>query len=95
MTWMGHDMAGPMPGMASDDEVAGLETLPPAEMDLAFLELMIRHHRGALDMAAYATQHAKIDFVRTMARFMATGQQGEIDTMLRMQTERAPAAEST
>jgi len=45
MAWMGHEMTGPMPGMATDEEVASLETLPPADMDREFLRLMIAHHR--------------------------------------------------
>jgi uncharacterized protein (DUF305 family) len=47
MSWMGHGMSGPMIGMATDEEVASLETLPPAEMDRTFLQLMIGHHKGA------------------------------------------------
>lgn len=88
MAWMGHGMEGPMPGMATDEEVASLETLAPAEMDRTFLRLMIAHHKGALDMAAYAAENAGESLVRTIARAMATSQSGEIKTMEAMLTER-------
>ena len=88
MAWMGHEMTGPMPGMATDEEVASLETLPPADMDREFLRLMIAHHKGATDMATYAAQNAEEDLVRTVARSMAETQSFEITTMEQMLTER-------
>ena len=39
-----------MPGMASEDEMSGLEQARATEFDRLFLELMITHHRGALTM---------------------------------------------
>jgi uncharacterized protein (DUF305 family) len=88
MAWMGHEMTGPMPGMATDEEVASLETLPPADMDREFLRLMIAHHKGATDMATYTAQNAEVDLVRTVARSMAETQSFEITTMEQMLTER-------
>jgi uncharacterized protein (DUF305 family) len=88
MAWMGHEMTGPMPGMATDEEVASLETLPPADMDREFLRLMIAHHKGATDMATYTAQNAEEDLVRTVARSMAETQSFEITTMEQMLTER-------
>jgi uncharacterized protein (DUF305 family) len=88
MAWMGHEMTGPMPGMATDEEVGSLETLPPADMDREFLRLMIAHHKGATDMATYTAQNAEEDLVRTVARSMAESQSFEITTMEQMLTER-------
>jgi uncharacterized protein (DUF305 family) len=88
MAWMGHEMTGPMPGMATDEEVGSLETLPPADMDREFLRLMIAHHKGATDMATYTAQNAEEDLVRTVARSMAETQSFEITTMEQMLTER-------
>jgi uncharacterized protein (DUF305 family) len=45
MAWMGH--SGAMPGMASQEELASLRTLPAGELEEQFLRLMIRHHAGA------------------------------------------------
>jgi uncharacterized protein (DUF305 family) len=86
MTWMGH--SGPMPGMATEEEVASLKSLPPADMDREFLRLMIAHHKGATDMANYASQNAEEELVRTVARSMAETQSFEINTMEQMLTER-------
>jgi uncharacterized protein (DUF305 family) len=45
----GADHAG-MPGMATPEEMARLAASTGAEFDRLFLELMIRHHEGALVM---------------------------------------------
>ena len=45
---MEHDML--MPGMMSDEQMAALEKSRGPEFDRLFLEGMIRHHQGAIDM---------------------------------------------
>ena len=40
-----------MEGMSQEEAMAELESLSGAEFDQRFLELMIAHHRGAVDMA--------------------------------------------
>jgi uncharacterized protein (DUF305 family) len=45
---MVHDML--MPGMLSDEEMAALDKARGPEFDRLFLEGMIRHHQGAIDM---------------------------------------------
>ncbi len=47
----GHDMAAP-PGLASPEEMARLAAASGPAFDRMFLELMIRHHQGALAMVA-------------------------------------------
>ena len=88
MAWMGHGGTGPMPGMAIEEEIARLETLPPADMDREFLRLMIIHHNGATEMATYAAQNAEEELVRTVARSMAETQSFEVNTMQQMLAER-------
>ena len=51
MAWMGHPMDGPMPGMATPEEINRLGELPPEEADALFLRLMIPHHQAAIPMA--------------------------------------------
>ena len=51
MTWMDHPTSGSMPGMATQEQLALLESLPQAEADILFLQLMIVHHRGGVMMA--------------------------------------------
>jgi uncharacterized protein (DUF305 family) len=95
MAWMGH--TGPMPGMATEDEIAALNNLPVAEMEEQFLRLMIRHHRGAVPMADAAAAEATSPEVATFAGKMSAGQQSEVDLMQSMLVERghAPEPEST
>lgn len=45
---MEHEML--MPGMMSDEQMAALEKARGPEFDRLFLEGMIRHHQGAIDM---------------------------------------------
>jgi uncharacterized protein (DUF305 family) len=86
MAWMGHD--GPMPGMATAEEMAALETLPVAEMEREFLQLMLAHHRGALEMASAGADHAESAEVAGLARNMYRGQKEEIALMERMLADR-------
>ena len=48
---MTDDEAREAMGMASADEIAALEAATGQEADCLFLELMIRHHEGAIPMA--------------------------------------------
>ncbi len=89
MAWMGHPIDGPMPGMATAEEMASLRALPPAEADIRFLELMIRHHKGGLHMAQSGIDLADQPVVRRLAEAMLMGQQSEIDAMERMLDEMA------
>lgn len=94
MAWMGrhagHAMPedGVMPGMATEDELAGLRELTGAAFDVEFLRLMIRHHQGGLDMAASAVEHAEVAAVRRLAATIAETQTAETTTMTELLTER-------
>lgn len=79
MGWMGHP-APPeeMTGMASDEELAALESATGREIDGAFLRLMTEHHRGGVHMAEAAIGRVRDDAVRALARRMARNQRTEI-----------------
>ena len=81
MTWMGHPTSGPMPGMATPEEVASLRTLSLAEMDVRFLQLMIPHHRAAVDMAEAILELTDRREVRTLASGVVESQAAEIEYM--------------
>jgi uncharacterized protein (DUF305 family) len=85
MSWMaghGHlSSNGLMPGMATPDQIAKLETMRGAALDVYFLQLMIYHHQGGIPMARYAEQHASVSYVRTMAASIVSAQSGEVITM--------------
>ena len=79
---------GVMPGMATDAELAKLRTLSGKELDVYFLQLMLRHHRGGTDMAQYAHDHAAQAAVRTLARSILVSQAAEMDQMKLMPAAR-------
>ncbi len=91
MGWMGHE--GPMPGMASDEQVAQLEVLPVPQLEEQFLRLMVRHHQGAVPMAAYAVEHASSPEVVRLARAMEQSQAAEIELMQGLLAQRGAAPE--
>lgn len=64
-----------MPGMAADEMA---EDVP---FDLAFIDSMIEHHRGAIDMAERAQVEAEQPELRAMARAVIDAQVGEIAQM--------------
>jgi len=91
MTWMSegaHDHAmaegGLMPGMATEDELAELRSLSGTAFDVRFLQLMIRHHQGGLEMATEGADHASVGVVRGLARSIAETQAAESTTMAQM-----------
>jgi uncharacterized protein (DUF305 family) len=105
MGWMaGHDhgangaesrMAvrpgGLMPGMATDVEIKRLRESTGKAQEILFCQLMIRHHRGGVDMAAYAARHAQRPEVRNLAQEMVDGQTYEITVLTGMLTQRGAA----
>jgi uncharacterized protein (DUF305 family) len=77
-----------MPGMATQAEISKLQTLTGKPLEVYFLQLMLRHHQGGLDMAQYGADHASEPYVRNAALKMAQAQSGEVVLMERMLRER-------
>lgn len=75
-----------MPGIASSDELNRLRELDGADADTLFLQLMIRHHEGALPMATFAARHAATSVVRDLAGLIVVEQTQEIARMQLLQT---------
>lgn len=70
---------GGMPGAASIDEINALEQITdPKQVDVLFLQYMIRHHQGGAPMLVYAAQHAETLVVRQAAWRMLIDQSKEI-----------------
>ncbi len=91
MTWMaghGHAAAtmtpGVMPGMASPDEMKRLDDAKGPAAEVLFLQLMIRHHEGGVEMAKGLLELAGRPEVRTLAQHIVDGQTAEIDLMKEM-----------
>lgn len=77
-----------MPGMASTDELNKLRKLSGAELDVYFLQLMLRHHEGGLEMAQYAAEHASKGYVRNLADKIVKSQEAESRLMKSMLAQR-------
>jgi uncharacterized protein (DUF305 family) len=73
----GHDMAG----MMSHDDMAKLEGSSGAEFDRRWLDLMIKHHEGAVEMAKTELDQGQDDNAKKLAQAVADGQQQEITEM--------------
>ena len=82
---MTDDEAREAMGMASADEIAALEAATGQEADCLFLELMIRHHEGAIPMAAAVIELGSEPRVLEVAGSIEAGQTAEIDAMKSMQ----------
>lgn len=85
MNGMEHDML--MPGMLNDEEMAALDRARGPEFDRLFLDGMIRHHQGAIDMVdvllkAYGA--AQDETVFKFANDVQADQSIEIDVMKKM-----------
>ena len=60
-----------MPGMATNKQLAQLAASKGVAFDRLFLQLMLRHHEGGIEMANYAEQHAQLPQVRAAAEGLA------------------------
>ena len=76
---MGHD-GHQMGGMLSDEELAKLETLKDKEFDQMFLESMIVHHEGAIQMTQMIVESSNKE-VKTLADNIISSQTKEIAEM--------------
>lgn len=86
MSWMphaGHGSSGAAMGMASTRDLQRLQSLRGKPLDVRYLQLMIRHHQGAVRMAKAAAEQAGQPYVRAFARSVVTGQSQEIAAMTR------------
>jgi uncharacterized protein (DUF305 family) len=91
MAWMEHmdhsqmhsdKEQGLMPGMASLPEMKQLGRARGRDFDILFLQLMMRHHAGGIEMARAAVEQANTSAVQGMALEMARTQTQENAVML-------------
>lgn len=82
---MGHegmDHGGmDMEGLSQEEAMGELESLSGAEFDQRFLELMIAHHRGAVDMAQAELDGGEDPQALDLAQKIIDDQQAEITEM--------------
>jgi uncharacterized protein (DUF305 family) len=81
MAWMGMQVTGLMPGMASQEQLDQLGDLNGVEADIRFLTLMIPHHQAGVAMARALLDRSDRPEVRTLAQAIVTAQENEIALM--------------
>jgi uncharacterized protein (DUF305 family) len=88
MAWTDHGHGGAMmqsyddmPGMASDADVQKLRDASGVAAERVFLELMIEHHKGGVEMAEAVLPLTDRTEVTYLADTIVAGQQAEIATM--------------
>lgn len=77
----GHQMGGGMGGMMSQAEMDALERAAGKEAMKLYLDGMIIHHEGAIDMAEDQLEDGENPDVNELARQIITSQRAEITTM--------------
>ncbi|WES66101.1 DUF305 domain-containing protein [Microbacter sp. GSS18] len=82
---MSNDEANAAMGMATGAELLALREAEGTAADCLFLELMIRHHEGAIPMAQAVVDLGSEPRVIVVAQSMIAGQSAEIDAMQSMQ----------
>jgi uncharacterized protein (DUF305 family) len=78
----GRGMSGPsMPGMMSQQEMSQLMARHGAHFDHMFLQMMIKHHQGAIEMARTEQSQGVNPAAKKLARQIETSQTAEIAQM--------------
>jgi uncharacterized protein (DUF305 family) len=70
-----------MPGMMGEEEIIELMGYTDTRFDLAFIDMMQRHHQGAVEMARTELRDGSRPEVKTLAQQVIDAQQLEIDQM--------------
>lgn len=71
-------------GMMSDKDMKKLDTLSGKAFDKAFLQMMIKHHQGAITMAKTEQAQGSFADAKAMANNIVTSQSAEITTMRKL-----------
>jgi uncharacterized protein (DUF305 family) len=80
-----------MPGMATAEELRALREATGTELDVLFLQLMLRHHEGGAGMLADAAEHASVPDVRNLSSQMLAAQSNESVYLRTLLAERGAA----
>ncbi|MET1020427.1 MAG: DUF305 domain-containing protein [Microterricola sp.] len=83
-----HVPGGPMPGMATPEQLAELNAASGVEAERIFLTLMIAHHKGALEMAESVLERSTNSVIVPFANSVIASQNSEIELMESMLAER-------
>ncbi|NEA87114.1 DUF305 domain-containing protein [Streptomyces sp. SID9913] len=78
---MDHSMHGGMEGMMTEEEMAELKDASGKAFDTAFMEMMIKHHEGAVEMAKTEQADGAYTPAKKMAVDIIASQSAEIEQM--------------
>lgn len=76
-----HTPGQPMPGVATFEQMQALQNATGVKAERLFLELMIAHHEGGVEMAEAVLARSDHPQVRALAEGMVQLQQKELDYM--------------
>ncbi|MEV5457486.1 DUF305 domain-containing protein [Streptomyces cellulosae] len=86
---MDHSMhGGGMEGMMSAEEMTALENASGEAFDTSFMEMMIKHHEGAVEMAKTEQSDGAHAPARKMAADIIASQSAEIEQMKKLLGEK-------
>lgn len=77
-----------MPGLATPEQIDELTAASGRALDRRFLELMIAHHRGAIDMAEALLARSRDTVATDFATSVVKAQEAEISLMEQMLADR-------
>jgi len=76
------DMEGEdLPGMMSQDDMDALESAPDAAFEDMWIDMMVQHHQGAIEMAKDEQEDGRFSPTVDLAEDIAAGQTAEVDQM--------------
>jgi uncharacterized protein (DUF305 family) len=78
------DTCAGMPGMMTEEQTAQLTAAAGADFDRLFLQLIITHHQGAIEMADAELAQGSNPAAQALAASIKTSQTQEITTMQQM-----------
>ena len=78
---MSEDHSMTMEGMLSVDELGALGQMSGEEFDQAWIQAMIAHHKGAIEMADTVKAEGESALVQELADAIIQAQTSEIDTL--------------
>lgn len=94
MRMMGMDTSQNQRNVATDHSTMSmadmnkeLENLTGDDYDKAFIEMMIAHHEGAVDMAELSAERAKHDEIKQLSQEIILAQEKEISDMKQRQLD--------
>ena len=86
MGGMPMDGKAAMPGMMSDQQMKQLQAASGAAFDRMWLQMMIEHHTGAIEMARTEVSSGTNAEAKDLAQNVVDAQQSEITTMKQLHT---------